>query len=158
MDKLTSKDIFTHYQEMGGDLPYKVFLAVISDVNQSVMEEVLEGREFDMGCNMSRLSIVKIQRDFNRPTIDWQSSYKLRDELVTEGVELRSSENPDGEPWLVYFTDDWYVRFYWEKSACKIQNRTAYRFDATRGMKGHKTALKELLRTDSIAHLNFRTL
>ena len=38
----------------------------------------------------------------------------------------------------------------------KIKNKTAYRFDATRGVKGNKEKLIALLQSDDMAYLRFK--
>jgi len=148
-----SKHIYKHYVERGGDLSYRLFKEILSAFNEEAMDQILDGRELDMGKGLSRLSIMRIDRDFNRPTIDWKSSNELRDELLAEGESLYSKDNPDGVKWFVYFTDEWYLRFYWEKKRCQIKNRSAYRFDATWGNKGR---LKDLLKSDPLAYRKFR--
>jgi len=110
-----SKQLYQHYIELGGDLSYEMYREIICSFNMTVMDQILDGRELDMGKGLSRLSIMRIERDFKRPTIDWGNSNKLKEELLTEGEELFSKNNPNGVKWFVYFTDDWYLRFYWEK-------------------------------------------
>ena len=39
------------------------------------------------------------------------------------------------------------------KGKCKVKNKTVYRFDATRGVKGNKGKLKEL---DELDYLKFK--
>lgn len=149
-----SRDIYKHYIECGGELPYTEFREIICTFNEDVIDQILDGRELNMGKGLSRLSIMRIERDFKRPTIDWGSSNKLKEELLAEGEELFSKDNSDGTKWFVYFTDDWYLRFYWEKKRCSLKNRSAYRLDITFDNKNH---LKRLIKKDSLAYLNFRT-
>ncbi len=149
-----SKDIYKHYAELGGDLPYKDFREIICAFNEEAMRQILDGRELNMGKGLSRLSIMRIERDFKRLVIDWENSNKLKAELLAEGEELFSKDNPDGVKWFVFFTDDWYLRFYWEKKRCSLKNRSAYRLDIT---PNNKSRLKQLLKDDSFAYLNFRT-
>lgn len=149
-----SKQLYQHYIELGGDLSYEMYREIICSFNMTVMDQILDGRELDMGKGLSRLSIMRIERDFKRPTIDWGNSNKLKEELLTEGEELFSKNNPNGVKWFVYFTDDWYLRFYWEKKRCSLKNRSAYRLDIT---FDNKNQLKQLIKDDSLAYLNFRT-
>jgi len=151
--KYLSRHTYKHYVERGGDLQYKLFREINCEFNEEVMRQILEGREFDMGKGLSRLSIMRIDRDFIRPMIDWKSSHELKAELLAEGETLYSKDNPDGVKWFVYFTDEWYLRFYWEKKRCLIKNKTAYRFDATWGNKGK---LKDMIKNDSLAYRKFR--
>lgn len=155
-DKHTSRDIFTDYVSKGGSLDWDQWISVVSRFNQEIMDEIiLEGREFDMGSNLSRLSVVRIDRNHAAPRVDWASTKQLKQELLDSGKILQSDENPDGEQYLVYYTDEWYCRFFWEKRTCKIRNKSAYRFDATRGLKGNKTKLVQHLRSDDLAYLQY---
>jgi len=156
IDKHTSKDVFADYVSRGGPLDWDQWISVVSRFNQEIMDEIIyEGREFDMGSNLAKLSIIRIDRNHAAPRVDWASTKQLKQELLDKGETLQSEENPDGVPYLVYYTDDWYCRFFWEKRVCKIRNKSAYRFDATRGMKGNKTKLVQHLQSDDLAYLKF---
>lgn len=156
----TAPDIHQRYrEEEDGDLTYKEFKAACAEFNIAAMDRILEGEELNMGHRISTLSVIRIKRDFKNPNVNWKASNELKEEIIEEGGRPRSDENPDGEDWLVYYDDPWYARFYWQKSRCQIPNKTAYRFDATRGDKGNKTALHQLLvenkESGRLAHLNF---
>lgn len=155
-DKKSPKDIYAAYVFHGGHLEWDPWMNIVSRFNQEIMDEIiLEGREFDMGAGLSRLSVVRIDRNHAAPRIDWASTNQLKKELISEGEILLSDENPDGVSYLVYYTDDWYCRFFWEKRNCRLRNKSAYRFDATRGLKGNKTKLVQLLQSDDIAYLKY---
>jgi hypothetical protein len=150
----SSRDLYGFYVKLGGTLSWAKWRDVVSTLNQEVMDVIIyEGREFDMGSNLSRISVIRIDRNHSAPRVDWSSTHALKKELLAEGKELMTNDNPEGTPYLVYYTDDWYCRFYWEKFGCKVRNKSAYRFDATRGLKGNKTRLVQLLQSDSTAHL-----
>lgn len=151
------RHFFEKYQQEGGEVDYSTFISVLSRFNQLAVGKMLEGYDFPMGKDLSRLSIVRVKRDFSHKlSVDWNASYALKQEIIDAGETPRDKDHPDGEEWLVYFTDDWYCRFFWEKSTCKVKHRMYYRFDPTRGAKGNKTRLKNLLRSDDLAHLRFR--
>jgi len=159
MSDYTSVDIFKNYKEQGGSLSRKEFQAITVDFNTMVMDQIIyKGRTFNMGERLSTLEIVKIERDYSNPRVNWKKSNELKQKIIDEGGTPRSQENPDGENWLVYYTDKWYCKFHWHKKKCVIQNKTAYRFTATRGDKGNKTKLKEHLRNDKLSHLNYRDI
>jgi len=156
MNKRSSKDIYAYYIKGGGTLSWEQWRDAISSFNEAAMDSIIyDGRELEMGFNLSRLSILRIDRNHAAPRVDWIATKNLKAELLAEGKTLMSDENPDGAPYLVYYTDDWYCRFFWEKRNCKIRNKSAYRFDASRGLKGNKGKLIRLLKTDSLAHLKY---
>lgn len=156
MERLTSRDMYEFYLEQGGDLDYSMFRDVISEFNIGAMDKIVyEGRTLEMGSNLSRLSVIRVDRNHASPRVNWPESNKLKQEIIDEGNEPMSDEHPDGEPWLIFYTDDWYCRFFWEKRNCKIKNHSAYRFDATRGTKGNKRKLIDLLKSDDLAYLMY---
>ena len=126
------------------------------EFNMQVIDMVLEGKEFSMGSNLSTLSIRRIERNPSKPTIDWWESNKYKQELVAEGKQLYDAEAKTGEKWFVYYTDPWYCKYHWQKSRCKISNKSAYRFTPTRGIKGNKEKLTRLLKEDELAYLKFK--
>ena len=156
MHNYASPDIYKHYVEMGGDLSFKEFRAVICDFNERAMDEILQGRELEMESGLSRMSIIRLTRNFNKLAVNWKESHAFKAELLAAGETLFSKENPDGKKWLIYFTNDWFARFYWEKKRCQINNQSVYRFSPTGGKRGNKTKLKQLLANDPLSHLTFR--
>lgn len=152
----SSRHIYDHYRKRGGQLPYSLFLKAISRFNELAVGEMLRGRDFPLGSRLSRLTIVRIKRRFShRLAVDWPSSYRLRSEIIARGGTPRKGDN-GGEDWLVYHTDDWYCRFFWDKRKSRVKNTMYYRFDPTRGAAGNKSRLVHLLTHDELAHLRFR--
>ena len=43
---------------------------------------MIDGKEFNMGSNLSTLSIVRMERDPRSPAIDWGESNKYKAELI----------------------------------------------------------------------------
>lgn len=134
----------------------KLFKQLCEEFNMLVIDELLEGGEFNMGQNLSTLSIKRIARNPSKPTIDWWESNKYKTELLSESKELYNKETGEGEKWFIYYTDPWYCKYHWKKSKCKVSNRTAYRFTPTRGVKGNKEKLTKLLKEDDLAYLKFK--
>ena len=116
----------------------------------------MKGKEFAFGSNLSTLSIIRKKRDPRSPRIDWGESNKYKKELLEEGQELYNPTTGDGIKWHIYYTDEFYCKYYWRKGKCKIPNKSVYRFDATRGVKGNKEKLIHLLKTDDLAYLTFK--
>lgn len=160
MSDYTSVDIYNSYQENLEDpLPKDLWQDLCVEFNTRVMEEVIyKGREFNMGERLSTISVIKVDRDYSKPRVNWKASNELKQEIIDNGGTPYSKENPNGEKWFVYYTDKWYCRFNWHKAKCVVPNKTAYRFTATRGSKGNKTKLKEFLRENDLAHLKYRHL
>lgn len=154
----TITDVYKSYRaETDSPVDKAVFKEICEKFNIAVIEElVLEGKSFNMRHNLSNISVRRIERNPSSPTIDWWESNKYKQELLAEGKQLYDAESGEGEKWFIYYTDPWYCKYHWEKSKCKIPNKTAYRFTPTRGIKGNKEKLTALLKTDDLAYLRFK--
>ena len=153
----TIKDIHKNYLANAEDpIETRLFKHLCEEFNMQVIDMVLEGKEFNMGSNLSTLSVRRIERNPSKPTIDWWESNKYKQELLTEGKELYNAETKEGDKWFVYYTDPWYCKYHWQKSRCKVSNKSAYRFTPTRGIKGNKEKLTRLLKEDELAYLKFK--
>ena len=152
----TVTNIYKDYHKENTRVDKELFINICSDFNILVFEELLEGSIFNMGNNLSTLSIVRKERDPRSPRIDWGESNKYKQELLEEDQELYNSITGQGTKWHIYHTDEFYCKYYWRKGKCKVPNKSVYRFDATRGVKGNKEKLIYVLKTDDLAYLKFK--
>ena len=153
----TLRDVYKAYsRECSKPVDSLTFRDICSQFNIGIMDYILEGKEFNMGNNLSTISITRHDRDPRNPRIDWGESNKYRKELLAEGKDIYDPETGKGEQWFIYHTDAFYCKFYWNKGRCKVKNKSVYRFDATRGIKGNKEKLIKLLNEDELAYLKFK--
>ncbi len=152
----TITDIYTDYCENVEQIDKTMFKDICFDFNEEVIDMLLDGGEFNMGSNLSTISIVKMDRDPRNRVIDWAESNKYKEELKTAGEMLYDANTGDGVRWHIYYTDEYYCKYYWYKGRCKVKNKSVYRFDATRGVKGNKEKLTRLLKEDDLAYLRFK--
>jgi len=153
----TLRDIYKDYTKTcKNPVDSLTFRDICSDFNIEIMDYILDGNLFNMGFNLSTISITRHDRDPRNPRIDWGESNKYRKELLDEGKEIFNPDTGKGEQWFIYHTDSFYCKFYWNKGKCKIKNKSVYRFDATRGIKGNKEKLISLLNQDDLAYLKFK--
>jgi hypothetical protein len=154
---LTIEDIHKDYVKHVEDpIETRLFKQICEEFNMLIVDGILEGSEFSMGSNLSTISIRRIERNPSKPTIDWWESNRYKQELLAQGKELFDVSTGQGEKWFIYYTDPWYCKYHWQKSRCKISNKSAYRFTPTRGIKGNKEKLTKLLKEDDLAYLRFR--
>lgn len=152
----TFKDVYDSYVEGVGEIEKSLFTTICQEFNILIFEHLLEGKEFNMGNRLSTLSIIRRERDPRSPRINWGESNKYKKELLEEGQDLYDNTTGKGVKWHIYHTDGFYCKYYWRKGKCKVHNKSVYRFDATRGLKGNKEKLIDLLNTDELAYLKFR--
>ena len=152
----TLESIYKEYIKDHESIDKKIFRDLCESFNIEVIEDILEGQTFNMGSNLSSLSIVKMERDPRNPKIDWGESNKYKKELLEQGEALYDSTTEKVTKLHIYYTDGFYCKFYWRKGRCRIPNKSVYRFDATRGIKGNKEKLVKLLQEDELAYLKFK--
>lgn len=152
----TITDIYTDYCENVEQIDKTTFKDICFDFNEDVIHMLLDGGEFNMGNNLSTISIARMDRDPRNKVIDWAESNKYKEELKMAGEMLYDSETGDGVRWHIYYTDEYYCKYYWYKGRCKVKNKSVYRFNATRGIKGNKEKLTRLLKNDDLAYLRFK--
>ena len=143
-DRLGAKDMFRKYKKENPqtDVTYSYYRAVLESFSKLLAKELLNGAVFNMGQRLGTLRIKKIKRSPNARTIDWNETLKMWEE---QGEK-------DG---FVYWTDDTYYRWAWDKRKALVKNKSAYRFDPTGGVKGLKKKLTDRLRSDSLASTNY---
>lgn len=123
------------------DINYKIFKYILSSYNKGIVELLMDGETFNLGTKLGRLSIKKFPRNFNRKTVDWGETNKL----LRNGIKQ-----------LVYFTDDYYYGFHWEKRYCTIKNKSVYKFYPAGGVNGPRKQLIRFLKANTMNQLNFK--
>ena len=74
----TFKDIHSDYIEEHGDIDKSIFTEICHIFNIGIIEYMLEGKKFNMGNNLSTLSVIRRERDPRSPRIDWGESNKFK--------------------------------------------------------------------------------
>jgi len=90
------------------------------------------------------------------PQVNWKESLALKEQIISEGKQLWDGET--GEKWIIYFDQKWFLKIHWAKNlkALQMKNKKRYRFLPARGLTGPKTKLKDLIKEDDLAYLNFK--
>ena len=145
----TLKDIYIRYKAEGGTLNKTDFKNICCDYNIHSMNHIIYQAGQIRLPTLSTLEVVKVKRKAKNKdrlhAIDWPASNAYKQELLDAGEQLYDHETGEGKKWLVYRTDPYYVRFYWQKYKLPIVNKSFYSFIATRGKKGNKEKLKSFL-------------
>ena len=70
-------NIYEYYiKNYEDNIEKSLFRKICEEFNIEIMELILSGKSFDMGNNLSSLSISRIERDPRSPRIDWGESNK----------------------------------------------------------------------------------
>lgn len=143
-ERLGAKHMYREFKKANPDtdITYAYYRAVLESFSDALAEELLNGAVFNMGQRLGTLRVKKIKRNPNSRTIDWNETMKMWEEQgKKEG--------------FIYWTDDTYYRWAWDKRKALVKNKSAYRFDPTGGKKGLKKKLTERLRKDPFASTNY---
>lgn len=155
----TLRDIYKYYVADGGTLSKADYKNICCDFNIHIMNKLIyDAAYMDMGNNLSYLRIGRIDRPVSNRRIDWASSNQFKEELLSQGKKLYNGETGEGHKWLVYQTNDYFCRFYWQRKNAKVKNKTLYRFVATRGSAGNKDKLKNHLKEDDSNYLKYKKI
>lgn len=142
MDKLGPKEMFADYtkQNPGTQVTYTLYKYIISQFFKKAVKKILAGFTFYLGNNLGLIRIKKVPRSFENPTINWEETNKLK----AQGINKH-----------VFFTDDWWYRWYWDKSKVALKNKSVYKFHATKGETGNTKLLSRTIKNDEFAHTKY---
>ena len=101
----TITNIYEDYNSNVEDIDKNLFKELCFDFNEMVIDMILEGGEFNMGNNLSTISILRMDRDPQRKVIDWIESNKYKSELVKNKIKLYDVSTGEGTKWHIYYTD-----------------------------------------------------
>jgi hypothetical protein len=130
----STKDVYKYYKKKHPKAkePYWLFKEVIARFNKKAADAVIMGQVFNFGSRLGHLLIKKIRRNYQKPVVDWGESKRIRAELIAMGKVPKGPNTPEGEDWLIYYSDPWYLRWGWvKKRICRVKNQTVYKFMPT---------------------------
>lgn len=121
-------------------MPYHELFPIIKAQNKCIATHVLKGNVYAMPNQIGRIGIKLKKRNFDLRTINWGESRIYRDYLIANKLKPRPRGSNEGEPWLIFFTDDYYIKWVWQKSYCKVANAYFYTFKASNFSRVESTA------------------
>lgn len=140
---INTTDIYKEFvkRNPATDVNYQTFKYILTAYNKGIVDALMAGETFNLGTKLGRLSIKKFPRNFNRKSVDWGETNKL----LKQGIRK-----------LVFFTDDFYFAFNWEKRYCTIKNKSVYKFYPAGGKIGPRKRLIQFLKSNDMNKLNFK--
>lgn len=129
----STKEMYAHYKSRfpKNKEPYWMYKEVVSRFNRKAADAVIFGEVLNFGSKIGHLLIKKIRRNYKKPVVDWGESKRAKAKILENGGIPRGPE-VEGEDWLVYYSDPWYLRFAWvKKRICNVKNQTVYKFMPT---------------------------
>lgn len=153
--KTLPSDIHLAYKEKGGVLKKAKFNKVLRDMNELFTQELLQGKSIKLGHGVGPLYFIRVRRNFSRNTINWGASNAYKKSLEEQGVELYDKQTGKGEQWLIYYTDPFYVRLFWNSPVTRIMNRELFTFRPSRAERAPIRKLRTLLDKNPEAIYNY---
>lgn len=159
-----------HLEKVDGDTQHvvmseRIFRDVLCKFNTGVKERLVQDASIvNMKSYLGFLLIKKIDR--NKGVYDskstrmpnWPESNKYKQELIDQGIQIKDKDHPDGKNWIVYFDDDYYLRYSWikKRGACRVKNHNYYAFIPSSGKAGAKKLLIEANRKNPFLHSTYQ--
>ncbi len=149
------------------DIPFWMYKEVLARVFRKVSDQIIFGGMFNLQNTLGYVRIKKIKRNYKKLVPDWGASNRLKAELLSQGKVPKDGLHPEGEEWLVFFSDPWYLRWAWLKAGvCKAKNSSVYMFrptanrsktagDNTPAKLGNKGLLVLANKLNPILHYNY---
>lgn len=106
-------------------------LPIIKDCNRQVVEAILKGYKFKMPYSLGSIFFELLKRNFKKNFLNHKASYALRNELIAQGIQTKTKEHMDGEPWFIFYTSDTYPFLKWSKKVAMFRKKTLYAFTPT---------------------------
>lgn len=141
----TVDDMYKYYKKIHPttDMLNSRYKKILYACFKQIVEELLNGNTVKLGQRLGEVGIKKVKRSFDKPKVNWYETIKLK----KQGIKKR-----------VFYTDDYWYKFYWKKKSCQIPNKTVYSFQITKGPNGNRKKLANRLKSDEFAYLLYPEL
>lgn len=109
-------------------IPYPIFNQIQRGLNKSLIENLIRGDSVSLGTYIGKF---QVQRAVARESVDWAASFRLRDEMIAAGIEVKSFLNPYGKNWHIKSDNPYYWFCKWIRhnmGADVVPNQIFYKF------------------------------
>lgn len=140
-------------------MDYKLFREVICRYNKLAVEHLIKGRQLNLLSSLGYLQIRVVERNMFSPTVDRGATMKRKAALLKEGKELYHPVRcPQGEQYLVFYTDDDWCRIGWCKFSTRCRNISVYSFRPASGQHkrdGFKQKMSRAIKANPMLKYNY---
>lgn len=142
------EDLEQHYSILQ-KINVELYSEILLEFNKNIMIEILKGFKYNLKHCLGTIFVEFKRRNFNKKVVDWGKSNKLKAQLIEEGYTPKSLDNPNGQEWLLYRTDNGNLWLMWVKIASIIKHINKdiidnYSFIPTQFVNGKNRNNKEL--------------
>lgn len=157
--KYNLEKIYSEGKEENWDIPLSLYKSVIRDFWKEISKAILKGGSLSFGIGQFFIAenkrTIKLSKEGNIiNNINWGASNKRKQELLNQGkIPFEATRDMfneitgdnGGEPWLIYFTNDSFFSWVWNKNEY-LKNFNHYKF---RICKANRIALAKNINEDS---------
>lgn len=140
-------------------IPYPIFNQIQRGLNKSLIENLIRGDSVSLGTYIGKF---QVQRAVARESVNWAASFRLRDEMIAAGIEVKSFLNPYGKNWHVKSDNPYYWFCKWIRHSMGVDvvpNQIFYKFKPSQchvnimtsdKVLRHKS-IEEVIKADNLA-------
>lgn len=119
-----------------------------------IVEKIVNGKSI----HIKGLGYIFIEKKPRIPTarkVDWYKSNKYKQELLEQGYTLYDKNTGEGEKWIYYLTDPYYLRWQFKRDVNKYVNKFIFKPTANnpKGVLGAKGRLVKANKDNPNLHL-----
>ena len=154
--KLKNPRYVNEMGELFSDISYTKFREIIKYMNMKVMDQISDGRSFEMGEALGNIFTKRFEStnlDEKKVSKNWGKTRKLKQEIIDRGeTPLVNYKNDQGEiigdnggvPYFVYFTDLFIIRYKWWRYKRANENfKTGFKYGLMKIMRYYFKPTKE---------------
>jgi len=140
------KELILRSKEVKKIIDYKTFKNILTVYNTKAGEKIIDGKKVNLLNGLGYLCGRRVERNFNKKSINWEETDKLRDKDGNLPIK-------NGKKVVVFYTNDDWCRVAWCKTSA-IKNVSVYAFVPSGGQKGkgfRQTFSKAIERNPALA-------
>lgn len=112
------------------EAPHTFYTYFRNAINVEINKIIAKGLNQSFGANVGYVYVHyhKIMPGQVFKYIDWFATNKLKKRLLEQNIVVKSKDNPEGVPFLVYKTKDFYITARYRRVANCVDNAKFYKF------------------------------
>lgn len=129
-DKLRELDDNIEWLAAIKDLPREIYGYMRDGLNFEIQKHICKGNNYSFGSIIGyiRAYFYEIPSNKINSHINWGDTMKLRQKLLDAGIAIKTKDNPNGTPYIVYADWDWWIRAQYRKLKNSIKETRYYKF------------------------------
>lgn len=110
--------------------PREMYMYFQDALNFEIQRHIIDGYSysFSPAVGYVRAIFFKIPPEKMLNHINWGDTMALRKKLLDAGIAIRTKDNPNGTPYIIYADWDWWIRAQYHKNKGRIQESRYYKF------------------------------